>query len=173
MVAMRDPSALCRIWAFEPIVFPTDEVVPADPDNPMSVAARKRREVWPSREDVMASYGSRPPMNTLHPDSLRGYVDYGFRDRSDGDVELKCRPEHEANIYMMGAANGLYSRLGEVATPTLVACGGDSRSITPAFAQRIVERLPHATLEVWEGHGHFGPIDDPDRAVASMLDFDA
>ncbi len=173
MVAMRDPSALARIWTFEPIVFPTEEPVPADPDNPMSLAARKRRDVWDSRDEVIASYGSRPPMNTLHPDSLRAYVDYGFRDRADGQVELKCRPEDEANIYMMGAANGLFTRLGDVVPPTLVACGGDSRSITPAFARRLVERLPNAEIEVWDGHGHFGPLDDPDRAVASMLAFHA
>lgn len=173
MVAMRDPAALRRIWTFEPIVFPVEEVLPADPDNPMSKAARKRRAAWTSRADAIASYGSRPPMNSLHPDSLRAYVDYGLRDRPDGRVELKCRPEHEANIYMMGATNGLYARLGEVTPPTLVACGGDSRSITPGFAARIVDRLPRATLEVWDGHGHFGPLDDPDRAVASMLGFDA
>ncbi|MBK5288983.1 MAG: alpha/beta hydrolase [Acidimicrobiia bacterium] len=173
VVAMRDPAALPRVWTFEPIVFPNEELAPADPDNPMSVAARKRRDVWPSRDEAIASYGSRPPMNSLDPESLRAYVDYGFRDRPDGQVELKCRPEHEANIYMMGAANGLFTRLGQVEPPVLVACGGDSRSITPAFAEQLVERLPHARLEVWAGHGHFGPLDDPNRAVASMLAFDA
>ena len=170
-VATDDPGALARIWGFEPIVFPSEEPLPADPDNPMSVSARKRRAVWDSRDEAYTSYGARPPLAALRPDALRAYVDYGLRDRPDGTVELKCRPEDEASIYMMGAQNGLYAELPMVHTPTLVACGAESASIPPAFAERLVERLPEATLEIWVGHGHFGPLVDPPRAVASMLNF--
>jgi pimeloyl-ACP methyl ester carboxylesterase len=169
LAAHRDPAAIARIWAFEPIVFPSDEPLAPDPDNPMSVSARKRRAVWDSREEVLASYAARPPLATMRADSLRAYVDYGFRDLPDGTVELKCRPEHEAAIYMMGAANGIYGLLGEVTVPTVVACGASSDAIPPSFASRLVERMPRATLEVWEGHGHFGPQEDPERAVASIL----
>lgn len=168
-VAIRDAAALPRIWTYEPIVFPSDEPLPLDPENPMSVSARKRRDVWTSRDEAYVSYGKRPPLGALHRDSLRAYVDYGLRDRADGSVELKCRPDHEANMYMMGAANGLFARLGAVTAPVLVACGGDSLSIPPSFAGRLVERMPNATLEVWDGRGHFGPLEDPDAAVASML----
>lgn len=170
-VAIRDPRALHAVWAFEPIVFPSEEPLPVDPDNPMSASARKRRGGWPSREEAYSSYSSRPPLNVLRADALHAYVDYGMRDLADGTVELKCRPEHEAAVYMMGAANGLYARLGSVTAPTLVACGGESDAIPPHFAERLVERLPDAVLEVWQDHGHFGPLADPDRAVASMLDF--
>ncbi|MGZ4675289.1 MAG: alpha/beta fold hydrolase [Acidimicrobiia bacterium] len=170
-VAHRDPTALARIWTFEPIVFPSEDPLPIDPDNPMSVSARKRRAVWSSRDEAFASFGARPPLGALRADALRAYVDYGMRDRDDGTVELKCRPEHEAAIYMMGAANGLYALLDAITAPTLVACGGDSRSISPGFAARLVERMPDATLQVWPGHGHFGPLEDPDRGVRSMLDF--
>jgi pimeloyl-ACP methyl ester carboxylesterase len=33
----------------------------------------------------------------------------------------------------------------------------------------LVDRLPDARLEVMPGLGHFGPLQDPDAAVASML----
>ncbi len=36
-----------------------------------------------------------------------------------------------------------------------------------------MEQLPHATLEVWTGRGHFGPLEDPGQAVVSLLRFDA
>lgn len=171
LVAHRDPTALCRLWAFEPIVFPFDDDVEPDPDNPMASAARRRRAVWASRDEVFASYSSRSPLDVLHPDALRAYVDHGFRDRSDGTVELKCHPEHEASVFTMGIANGIYALLATIETPVLVTCGAETDAITPGFAQRIVERLPHATLEVWDDHGHFGPLEDPDRAVRSMLAF--
>ena len=73
---------------------------------------------------------------------------------------------------MMGAANGLFARLPEV---TVARAGGVRRptptSIPPDLARRLADRMPHATLEVWDGRGHFGPIEDPDRAVDSMLRF--
>ena len=55
----------------------------------------------------------------------------------------------------------------------LVAAGETSTAIAPSLAARIVDRLPDGRLEVWPGHGHFGPMEDPDRAVASILDFAA
>lgn len=170
LVAHRDPTAFPRLWAFEPIVFPFEDTdVEPDPDNPMASAARRRRAVWDSRDEVFASYSARPPLNALTADALHAYVDYGFRDLPDGTVELKCHPEHEAAVFTMGIANGVYGVLEHVAVPVLVACGTDTDAITPKFAERIVARLPQGTLEVWDGLGHFGPIEDPDRAVASML----
>ena len=94
-----------------------------------------------------------------------------MRNRADGTVELKCAPEHEASMYAMGPANGLYARLSEVTCPVQVVCGGESRSISPELGARIVDRLPHGTLEVWAGRGHFGPLEDPGAAVESMLNF--
>ena len=169
--AIRDPRALLRIWAFEPIVFPPEATAMLDATNPMSTAARKRRAVWDSRAEAIASYGARPPLGSLEPDALAAYVDYGMRDRADGSVELKCRPEDEANMYMMGVRNGVFGQLGDVSPPVLVACGGDSRSISPELGARIVSELPSAMLEVWDGRGHFGPIEDPDRAAESILRF--
>ncbi len=94
-----------------------------------------------------------------------------MRDRADGTVELKCRPEDEATMYMMGANLGLFSELDRVRVPVLVACGETTISITPDFAATIAERLADATLEVWSGRGHFGPLEDPAQAARSMLRF--
>lgn len=171
MVAARRPRALARIWAYEPIVFPSYDPALQDPDNAMSAAARRRRAIWPSRDAAFDSYGARFPLDALAPDSLRAYVDHGMRDLADGWVELKCRPEHEATMYTMGVVNGLYARLHEIECPVLVACGETSVAIPPSFAELIVERLPHGTLEVWPDRGHFGPLEDPGAAVVSMLNF--
>ena len=170
-VAVRDPESLARVWCYEPIVFPFDDPFPTGADNPMSAAARRRRGVWPSREEAKTSYASKPPLDALCDDALDAYVDYGVRDLPDGTVELKCRPHDEASMYEMGAANGLFGVLGEVTCPVRVVCGATSRSIPPSLGETLVERLAHATLEVWDGNGHFGPLEDPDHAVESMLGF--
>ncbi len=170
-VAWRRPGTIPRIWAFEPIVFPQYDARLQDPDNPMSASARRRRAVWPSRDAAIVSYGSKYPLDVLTDEALHAYVDYGMRDLPDGTVELKCRPGHEATIYTMGVVNGLWDRLGELTCPVLVVAGETSTAIPPSLAAQITERLPHGRLELWPDHGHFGPMEDPDRAVTSILDF--
>lgn len=167
------PGSYARIWAYEPIVFPSDEPLPPHHDNPLSAGARKRRAIWTSREEAVASYASRPPLDVFTAASLQAYVEHGFRDLPDGTVALKCEPEHEATVYAMGAANGIYPRLAEVGCPVLVACGEQTDAIVPKLAGMIAERLPRSSLEIWDGCGHFGPQQDPDRAVASILTFAA
>jgi pimeloyl-ACP methyl ester carboxylesterase len=170
--AVREPGAYPMIWTFEPIIVPFESPIGAS-DNPLSAGARRRRDQWPSREDAFASYRSKPPLAALSEPALEAYVEYGFRDRDDGTVELKCRPEDEATIYMMGASLGLFPQLDQVRCPVLVACGETTTSITPTYAAAIVERLPRAALEVWADRGHFGPLEDPDQAAESMLRFAA
>ncbi|MGZ8752594.1 MAG: alpha/beta fold hydrolase [Acidimicrobiia bacterium] len=167
------PGTYPRIWAYEPIVFPTDAPLEPRPDNPMSNAARRRRAVWPSPDDAFAAYAAKPPLDALDPDGLRAYVKGGLREQDDGTWTLKCTPDAEAAVFAMGAANGLWGRLPGVGCPVLVACGAGTDAINSELAQMITDRLPHARLEVFEDLGHFGPMEDPDACVASMLSFAA
>jgi pimeloyl-ACP methyl ester carboxylesterase len=169
----RDPGTFARLWCYEPILFPSDEPLEPQDDFPLSTGARRRRAVWTSRDEAFASYAAKPPLDVLDSDALRAYVDYGLRDRADGQVELKCRPEDEAAVYAMGVANGVYQRLGEVLCSTLVVCGEHTDAIPPKLGEMIVERLPHGRLEIMPRVGHFGPMQDPDATVESMLRFAA
>jgi pimeloyl-ACP methyl ester carboxylesterase len=169
----RQPGTFARLWCYEPIVFPSDEPLEPQSDFPLSEGARRRRAVWPSRDEAFASYASKPPLDILEPTALRAYVDYGLRDRPDGQVELKCTPEDEASIYAMGVANGVYQRLHEVQCPTLVVCGEHTDAIPAMLGEMIVERLRAGRLQIMPGVGHFGPMQDPDATVASMLRFAA
>jgi pimeloyl-ACP methyl ester carboxylesterase len=73
----------------------------------------------------------------------------------------------------MGPNHGAYKLLPEIAVPVDVVCGGASAHINAELGAKIVERLPHGDLEVFEGCGHFGPQQDPEQTVASMLEFAA
>jgi pimeloyl-ACP methyl ester carboxylesterase len=169
----REPGTLSRLWCYEPIVFPSDDPVEPQHDFPLSEGARRRRAVWSSRDEALVSYAARPPLDVLDPEALWAYVDHGLRDRADGQVELKCRPEDEAAVYAMGVANGVYPRLREVRCPTLVVCGEHTDAIPPRLGEMIVERLPRGRLEVMPNVGHFGPMQDPEATVESMLRFAA
>ena len=160
-----------RIWAYEPIMHSSDAPRSRQDDFPLAVSARKRRNEWPSIDAAYEAYASKPPLDVMTEASLRAYVDYGFRDRGDGVFELKCTPEVEARVYSMTPNHGAYGELPRVHAPVLVVCGETSRDISPAFGARIAEQLPQGALEVMAGCGHFGPQQDPDATVASMLRF--
>jgi pimeloyl-ACP methyl ester carboxylesterase len=53
-----------------------------------------------------------------------------------------------------------------------VVCGERTDAVTPSLAARVAERLPHGSLEVMAGLGHFGPLEDPVAAAASIVAFD-
>jgi pimeloyl-ACP methyl ester carboxylesterase len=160
-----------RIWAYEPIIFASENPLPPQEDFFLARAARKRRNLWHSTDEAFAAYASKAPLDVMTEASLRAYVDYGLRDRGDGVLELKCRPEIESRVYAMGPNHGAFSRLDEVASEVLVVCGETSTSVDPALGAQIADRLPNGRLEVLAGLGHFGPQQDPDASVESILRF--
>ena len=92
------PGIVRKALLCEAIAFPIDGLRdrPSGAPNVMADVARGRRAVWADRDTVRASYASRPPMNALEPAALDAYLQYGFRDRADGQIELACEPEVEA-----------------------------------------------------------------------------
>lgn len=165
------PGTFPSIWAFEPVVIPSEVPLPPNPDLPLPVGARKRRAIWDTPEQALESYASRPPLDALDADALAAYVERGLRQDDDGTWELKCAPDDESDMYAHGPAHGLWLRLHEIQSRVHVVCGERTNAVTPAFGARIVERLPNATLEVMAGVGHFGPLQDPEAAAASIVAF--
>ena len=121
------------------------------------------------RDAVRASYGSRPPLDDLHPDTLAGYVRWGFRDRSDGRVELSCRPETEAQIFGSTERHGpveSFEALRRVAAdgryPAAVLVGSTTDLDREWFCGQA--EVLGVDLEVVDG-GHFFLFEDVDRGV--------
>ena len=96
------PGLVRKALRCEAIAF---ETLGADAAGPAALAnaARNRRAVWPDRATVIASYASRPPLDTMEPAALAAYVQHGFVDRADGSVELACAPDVEARFYEAAA----------------------------------------------------------------------
>ena len=46
----------------------------------LAVRALRRRRVFPSRQAVTESYGSRSPFKSFHREALAAYVNHGFSD---------------------------------------------------------------------------------------------
>lgn len=170
LAELRLPGTFRALWTYEPIVFPfeTPMTAPTPNGNRLSTGARRRHASFASRAEARANYAAKPPLNALDPRVLDGYLACGLRDEHDGTVRLACDPETEARTYEMGGSHGAYARLAEVTCPVALACGETTDAIGPDALALLAARLPHATTDVWIGHGHFGCLVDPDRTVASI-----
>lgn len=168
LAAARRPGAFASLWLFEPIVPPPGSLLSSDGPNPLAEAALRRRRSFESSDDAVANYASKPPLDELHPDALRAYVDGGFEPLADGTVVLRCRPEWEAATFSMARSSGAWAVLPELDLPVTVVAG----EITPFgpanFAPAVAEALPHGELAEHRELRHFGPLQEPGKLAAEL-----
>jgi pimeloyl-ACP methyl ester carboxylesterase len=160
------PGLLQSAFFFEPIVMTAEYM--SGRTNLMSDAARRRREVFPSRADALMRYASRTPLGVWRADALAAYVEHGFEDLADGTVRLKCRPESEARTFECETKMTL-DRIEGLAVPTVVAVGGEEPT-GAMFGTPIVDVMANARLASYPHLGHFGPLQDPSSIGADVLE---
>jgi pimeloyl-ACP methyl ester carboxylesterase len=172
VVDRKRPGSVRRLLLCEAVAFSLDTprvpvgAGPGDGGNYMAAIARKRRAVWPDRETMIRSYGGRPPLDELAPEALEAYVRWGTVDRSDGQVQLACRPEAEATIFEATSnergARDAWMHLGSLRAGAAVVAGTRSNLPVEWFSQQA-ERIGCPFVQV-EG-GHFFLQEDTDRAA--------
>jgi pimeloyl-ACP methyl ester carboxylesterase len=159
------PGLVLHSILAEAIAF--DQQSLGDVANPLAEQTRRRRINWPSREEMAASYGSRPPLDALEDAALRAYLRYGTIDQADGSVNLACSPEVEAGIYERAATidggRGAATVLGELAGRATVVCGLHSSLGLNRF--RVQAELAGGDLVALDA-GHLVLHENTDRAVA-------
>lgn len=164
------PGTFQMLYCFEPVVVPADPPLGRDPNNWLAAQARRRREVFSSREEAHEHYASKPLFGKVVPEALRAYVDHGMEE-VDGTVRLKCRPEDEALVYEMATANDCFARLHEVSCPVMLASGEGTEAFRDGMVNSIAARLPKHRTEILPGVGHLGPMEAPRAVAESVLTF--
>jgi pimeloyl-ACP methyl ester carboxylesterase len=167
LAELARPGTFDELWCYDPVVRPTpppeDEV-----ENPLSAGARRRREVFPSRQAAFENYAAKPPLDSATPEALRAYVTWAFEDLDDGTVRLRCRALTEATIYRHGSRHGVFERLGEIRCPVTVVHGFPEEDRPSSWAPEVVARLPRGREVVFPRLSHFGPLEDPATIAGSI-----
>jgi pimeloyl-ACP methyl ester carboxylesterase len=161
------PGRARRLLLCEPIAFPITPDSPTGDAHPMVAGALRRKVVWPSREAMVRSYGSRPPLERLDPEALAAYITWGTIERADGQVELACPPPVEAAIFGgRPALQGVHAAWEHVPklTASVAVLAGD-RSFAPLERFEGVAAAAGVALEVVTGD-HFFLHEDTARGVA-------
>ena len=161
------PGRARRLLLCEPIALPVTGDSLVGEAHPMAAAALRRKVVWPSREAMIHSYGTRPPLDQLAPEALAAYIDWGTVDRFDGQVQLACPPPVEAAIFSgrpaLAGVNAAWEHLPELtASVALLAGATSSIPVTRFEAAAAAAGVP---LEIVTG-GHFFLHEDTASGVA-------
>ena len=177
LAEQRRPGTFRSLYLYEPVVVPDQPLPFGLADNPLTAGARRRRETFPSAEDAFVNFSSKPPFGLLDPAVLLRYVDDGFEtvpdaDGGDGEaIRLRCRREDEAEIYIHGFGNGAFEHLSEIRCPATFAFGVKTDSFGRDAMAADAALVPGATVEGFDGLGHFGPLERPDVVAGRVLRF--
>ena len=110
MAEILRPGTFEALVLIEPIVFrpPFGRF-----ENPMVDGALRRKAVFPSPSAAFSNFASKPAFARWDVEVMDAYVQGALVDEA-GDWRLRCRPEHEADVYRGGSAHGAYERLEEM-----------------------------------------------------------
>ena len=174
--AAQHPGVLRRAVLIEPILPRSDWYVAPrlrQGRNPDSLAdgARRRRAVWPGREELFRAYRSRPTFETWREDILRLYVEEGTRQRDDGRVELMCPPEIEAQFFEAARYVRPWPMLAQLRCPTLVLWGADSHLRGRGLDRGVGDAIQQARTVIVPDTSHFLPQEQPDEVARLIEEF--
>jgi len=162
---------LARTVLLEPVLIAGPPASAPVTESPLAVGARKRRNVWPSREAMFAALRGRMPFETWEEEFLRLYVDHGVADRADGEVELRCPGEIEAQVYAEAPMTDGFALLECLTVPTLIVRGEQSPGLGERETAEALRRLPAGTSRTVARAGHFAPMERSADVAAAVADF--
>ena len=165
LAAARAPGRARRLVLFDPVFLPRALLLYARlpwsrasaARNPLVRQAAGRRAEFAGRAEALEAYRGRGAFKTWPEASLRDYVEGGFRDRTDGCVELACAPAWEAANFAAHRADP-YRALARLEVPTTIlkAEHGSTCHADPAWLKR------RAQVKTVPGSTHFLPLERPD-----------
>jgi len=181
--ATQRPELFARVAMLDPVLHPPPHVVEellaalpgearesfASRGNPLAAAARKRRQVFPSREAAFDGWRAKAMFAPFEPGALDLYVAEGLRERRDGQVELKCSGEVEASVFDATGILDLYAQAPRLVAPTLLLRAGRGHFPKASF-EALAERIPNVEYLDLDA-GHLMPMTDAELTVDTVLAF--
>jgi pimeloyl-ACP methyl ester carboxylesterase len=120
---------------------------------------------------MAAAYRGRPTFEHWREDVLRLYAEEGTFRREDGQIELKCPGEIEAQVFENSASLNIWDVLPRVDCPTLVMKGERTEGFLSMVATGAAARMPNARLVTVPNAGHLAPMERPEAVAAEILAF--
>jgi lipase len=157
----------------EPIILPDDfyRVKISVKDHPLASLAIKRRNYWKNESEAMDYLKSRELFKKWNDEMLELYVAYGMEPKDGGGLQLVCKPEMEAGLFMGSMQYNPWPLLPEVSCPVLVIEGEHSDTKNFVDFKRIVSVLKNGSHAIVKDAGHLIPMEQPPIVAAAISDF--
>ncbi len=170
--AARHPNLFERLVLVDPVIPPPPKSIAADPArrerlNRLIEGAQKRRSSWPSRAEARAHFAERSLFQNWLPAALDLYIEYGFRERPDGQLELKCPGFVEAAIFQASGLLDVVALASRVTAPTKVLWATHG-NFPRAVYESVFSAMPAARI-VDVDAGHLVPMEAPELVVREVL----
>lgn len=150
------------------LVDPRGPMPPTPPDG-LAVAARKRRRIWSSPQEMVESLTGRGAFTHWPGEAVESYVRYGLNPTGRlGEWELACDPEVEAWCFEYAPTVDPWPDMALAAQPTLILRAGETHGHGSPTGQRAVEGFPNAFETLIEDSDHFIPMRRPDAVAEAM-----
>ena len=168
----REPVRFARIALLDPVIVPPPADFPsADPmaRGPGYAAdiARKRTHVFASRAALRERWREKGTFADWDQRALEMYLAHGFRDRSDGQIELKCPGAIEGAVYESGRRFDAWRDASQLTRPALLLHAGRG-NFPRALAERLAERSPSIELRSLD-EPHLMAMTRPDGIADDLL----
>ncbi|MGE0385732.1 MAG: alpha/beta fold hydrolase [Gammaproteobacteria bacterium] len=170
--AARDPRLFGAVVALDPVVIPERPSGTQPTRSALEDGALRRRNVFESRAAIRAKWRERGRFADWDPRALDLYLEHGFADRADGQVELKCPNVIEAAIYRRGVEFSIWAQIGHLRTPARIVVAARQREMPAEIVESLAARSAAAELAHMDGT-HLLPMVMPDRVADDILDFTA
>jgi pimeloyl-ACP methyl ester carboxylesterase len=169
--ARLEPGLFGKLLLCDPVIVEAvetgDEATrPRGPD--LAVGARKRRHLFPTREEAFEHFRSRGIFADFTPEALALYVGEGIGPTPDGAFALKCRPEIEAAIFSSAALTDLSRGAEEISADVLFVHALRGNFLRQRYDD-LASRIPSARVESFD-LGHLFPMEEPERVLAIIDD---
>lgn len=175
LMATQRPALFSELVLLDPILFLPSMIVPMRvlswlnlySLNPYAKRARRRRSVWASRHAARTGLHERGMFRGWDAAALDAYVDHAMHQGADGQWQLKCSPQREAEIFS-SYARGLWPAITQrLHTPTQVWGGTKTYPFLHKSLPKWQQANPKVQLD-WLAGGHCFMLEQP-HLVAEQI----
>ncbi len=181
LALIKEPKRFKALVMLDPVLLPQDslDMLAAARDAvqienlPLVQGARRRRQVFDSREDAYSRFREKAVFADWTAEALSQYVQHGLRARDNGPgFELIWSPEWEA-YYFSTVYQDIWFDLPKLSglAPVLIIRAEHSDTFPAASYARAQSLLPGAAFREMKGQGHLFPQSAPVKTARIISDW--
>lgn len=128
--------------------------------HPLAGKVMRRRNKWKDYHEVESYLRSKQLFRNWDDEMLKIYLDYGFSENLQGEIELTCSPRAEAAILMGSLDMNPWPLLPQIKCPVFIL-QGEKSDRSQLNQPKIAAKFPNGKHRLIPNAGHLIPMEKP------------